>query len=584
MSAPPTAAAGNSAGPPAWAVYLFVGCLVVLAFGVLVIPLGDPDVYIHLRDGRYWVESGLHVDKDPFTFTASDKPIEKQEWLFRVLLYGLWKIGGYNSLIAFKAAVMTTAFFLLGLLVYHRWPNLGVVGLFAAVALVTPDVMFYGERPYIFTYCLLPLAYLLLHAYQQAPLAEEAAAGKKLWWIPALTVPWANLHPGFLIVLVFLGVFWLENAVATLGARNPLAQRRVWRLGAIGVATFLAGAVNPSGFAIYGFVLNITSSKIHMMTVKEWLPPTFGYYYSFFLILGVAWAAQLLAWSRKTRLADVLLLAGFSYLAVRSRRNIPLFLIAVLPPLAGNLRCLWEKWFPGKHLSLRQRRNGLLLGGAVALAFLAWLAATSGWVLRWGQLPNRYPSNGLAWLESHHFQGRLLTPFAWGGYVGWMTRGRVKVFMDGRLPLFGVKTYLDFHKITFGDPKECLALLDRYQVQGILETPDSNINLFIRLSESPDWALVYWDHVSQFYVRCDGPNRELCERYAYRAVAPWKPAEYILDMHHPELALRELRRAEREAPHSYQPFHLEGVLLLEIQGPAEETRRALQKSVELDPI
>lgn len=38
--------------------WAFIGSLFILSLGVLIQPLGDPDVYLHLRDGRYFSEHG----------------------------------------------------------------------------------------------------------------------------------------------------------------------------------------------------------------------------------------------------------------------------------------------------------------------------------------------------------------------------------------------------------------------------------------------------------------------------------------------------------------------------------------------
>ena len=71
---------------------------------------------------------GLQVGNDPFTYTASEKPFDQIEPLFRIGIYELWRVGGYDLLILTKALLMTLTFLSLGLLMFRRWPRLEVVG------------------------------------------------------------------------------------------------------------------------------------------------------------------------------------------------------------------------------------------------------------------------------------------------------------------------------------------------------------------------------------------------------------------------------------------------------------------------
>jgi tetratricopeptide (TPR) repeat protein len=562
-----------------WPARILILSLLVLAGGLLIHPLGDPDVYLHLRDGRYLIESGLQVSNDPFSYSASDQPFDKIEMLFRVGIYLAWKIGGYNFLILLKALAMTMALFLLGLLVYRRWPHFGVTAFLMGLAVLAPLVRFFPERPYVFTYLFLPLVLLWLEEYRSADPAAEPKAGKKLMLIPVLGILWVNLHPGFIVLFGFLGAQILEQGVHFLRTRDFLAFRRLRCLSLTAGAAFLAGALNPMGFKVYAYVIRHIGASEFMQYITEWAPPTFMRVPSFFLLLGLAWLIQILC-LRRARLSDLILLIVFSYLAVKSIRNIPLFVIAALPPLAGHLRDLWKQWVPRLSMTIKLRRMGLLAGSGLA-ALLLILAASLGYALRLEELPHIHPAAGLAWLQEHALKGRLLTHDRWGGYVGWMTHGKIKVFMDGRLELFGEELYADYRNIIYGEEKKCLALLDHYRIQGLLISPQNERQLFQRLRKSGRWAMVYWDHVSIMYVRREGLNNGLIEKFAYQAVDPvsmphfYNPAE-------PELALQEIRRAVQTAPHSYLPLSLEGSLLL-INNDLNQARRVFEQALVLAP-
>jgi len=561
-----------------WPTRILILSMVLLALGLLIHPLGDPDVYIHLRDGRYWVEKGLQVDKEPFAYTVPEKHIERVEILFRIGIYLAHQIGGYSLLTLLKALAMTAALFFLGLLIYRRWPHLGIVGCLLALAVLAPMNRIMPERPYVVTYFLLPLILLLLDKYYRTDAKKEVKSGKKLWFIPLLVIPWANLHPGFIVLFGFLGAQLLDDMVSYWRTQDQFYQRRIFRLSLITGTSFLAGAINPIGFSIYTFVIKTTGSHDFMKFLTEWAPPRFAQEPLFFILLGSVWSAQILA-LRRIRLVDLIPMAAFSYMAVKSYRNMPLFFIATLPPLAEHLQFLWRKYFPHLKLTFRIRRLGLFLGSGISLTILIW-ASITGYAFRLGEIRNFYPAQGLAWLMDHPINGRLLTHDIWGGYTGWITQGQIQVFIDGRFPLFGEKLYSDYRKIIWGDPQSCLALLDRYKIQGILVSPKNDIRLYRQLWKSRQWALIYWDDVCLLYVRKTDTHRSLIKAFQYKAIDPKKNPYF--NPAKPELALQEARRAAEIAPDSFLPWFFIGELLLH-QHRTAEAERALAKVLKRAP-
>jgi hypothetical protein len=554
----------------------FLACGLLLVCGLLIHPLGDPEVFLHLRDGRFWLESGLHVDREPFAYTVPGMSFEKSGWLFNIGLYLLYRVGGLNLLILINALIMLLAVWCLGQLLWRRWNHASVAAALLGLVVLAPLTRTFPESQYVVTYLFLALALLWLDDYRR----QDGLSPRTdwiLWKFPVLTLLWANLHSGFLLLFVCLGASLAEDAWCAWRQHDQAAAHRVKALLAVSIAAFLAGAANPQGFGLYSQAMH--SLGLFGYPLTEGSIPTFGKEPFFFVLLILAWAVQCLNWSR-ARWCDLIPLLIFSYLGLKSQNGIPLFLIAALPSLAGNLADLRQQFRPGQAAPLANRsQGGWWLGGGVLLMVLI-AAAGSGYAFRLGEIPRFYPTGALTWLEAHPLQGRLLTHDIWGGYTGWVTHGRVKIFSDSRLSTFGEKLCADYYKMIWGDPGECLSLLDHYGIQGVLVSPKNDLRLFQALWNSHQWTLVYWDDVSLLYVRNSGLNQNLLLNHGFYAVDPRHQPYFNPAL--PDQALLEIRRAQTQAPDSFLPFFFEGDLELR-KGDFKASRLALQRSQALAP-
>lgn len=551
--------------------------LCLLGFGLLVHPLMDPDVYIHLRDGKYWLDSHFQVGNDPFSYTAADQPFEKAEWLFRIGIYLAWKAGGYNFLIILKALGVLACFWAVGTLMYRRWPHLPLIGALLGAGVLAHWTRLFPERPYIFTYLFLPVVMIWLEKYRQSPPEEEAKHRRRLWWIPPLVALWANLHPGFAVLFAVLGFEIAEESLRAWWYQDAGAQRRAQTLALVAAAGFGAGMFNSMGVHIYTFIFNTLTHAPYMASIVEWLKPDWATKPYFFVLLAFSWIVYYLDFPR-TRLAETLGMLFFSAWALNSRRNIDLYLIVVLPILTGHLRNLWAQWTPRISAPINLRRVALHAATLATLVILG-LLARNGYAFRLGLYPDYHPSSALEWMDKERLQGRLFHPFHWGGYIGWVTQGRRKIFMDGRVPLFGEKLYDDYQKMFLGGP-ETVPLLNQYGIDILLVSPEGSGAFYQQLSQSGQWAMVFWDNVAEIFVRRTPENQALIQKFEYQAVDP--NATPFYNSAKRELALEEVDRARKISPASFLPWFFEGEIKLEA-GDAMGAQKSFQRSLAIAP-
>ncbi len=549
--------------PWTWQAKLFLGALLLLVFGLQIHPLVDPDVFVHMRDGQYWLKTGFDFGPDPFSYTMQN-PIDKIEVLFCVGSHLLWTWGGANALILVKAVLMTLVVLCLGILGYRRWATPMAFALAAAPFIFLPTLQhFFRERPYVITYLFIPLFQWIMERVHTADAKTFAPRSRWLWLLPLLTLIWANIHPGFVVIFAFVGGMLIDE-YRTLTPRPSLnhPRLRVWLL--VAAAMVLAAALNPLGFSIFIYVLQHSHSELFMKYISEWNPPTFSKHWDFFCLCGGVWLLQLYALSKtpwkQWRAYTLLPLFAFTYLGFASYRNIPMFILAALPPTTENLKQLMATRLATQKRWSEATWRKLYLGSAAACLILLALFATNKRTLRLGLMEDYYPVQAMQWISEQPFAGRLFAPMRCAAYLSWHTQGRIKEFMDGRLLLFGEKIFTEYMNLEDGNPETYLGLLDRYRIDAVLALTNSRLDVFTQLDEAKVWALVYWDHYCQIYMRRSEIARGLKEPFAYSAIAPWKPSPYYFDTTRPEVSLAELKHAEAAAPYSHLPWFYEGQL------------------------
>jgi hypothetical protein len=209
--------------------------------------LDDSDTWWHLASGR-WISANWRVPTtDPFSHTVPDHAWVNLQWLYDLVLYGLYRVGGSRLLVLAAVAAFTGATALL-LRTLRHW-----VGPLAAAVLALIGVIVAEERFLIRPeMASLPLLGFLLWVL----LADRDAGGRRLLWLPLVMLLWVNTHSLFVI-----GLFCIACATAAaLGldgfayasGRKPQDPQRTRRLAIAAVAALLATLVNP--YFVRGFL------------------------------------------------------------------------------------------------------------------------------------------------------------------------------------------------------------------------------------------------------------------------------------------------------------------------------------------
>lgn len=378
--------------------WLLIACFVLLAIASLA-PIRSYDYFWHLATGRWIVEHRALPLSDPFGVASSREPWINLEWLFEIVLYGIYLCGGHTA-VALVLAIATGALF--ALLLHAAGRELS-----APVALPLILVSWYGaeawlrERPSAAgAFCLA----LLLLTLSRLEGARRIAA------VTALTVIWINLHPSALLAPVVIALWEIGEALES-GDRR---LNRSWTILA-SAAPLLA---NPWGAAglLAPFRLTALVGAFHN---QEWAASALREFPLFYA--AVAAAAIAFIWHRPRQVARPLVFALLALLAVRYCRNQGLFFVALPLLVAPALP---------RRVSLTLQRVLLATTLAVFLAILANAHFATG-IDR-----SRFPVDSVARLRASGLSGPVYSSYALGGYLIWTFYPERRAVTDGRNELY----------------------------------------------------------------------------------------------------------------------------------------------------
>ncbi len=502
--------------------------LVVTLLAVATIALSSLtvfDFWWYLASGQRILETRSVPATDPFSYTAEGRPWINHMWATQVLFTLLWERWGRLALIGLKTATVVATFWV----VLRTMRARGVHPLLAsAVTLLAAwtGAEFWHARPQTFTYLFVAiLIWLLRPGWERRPAT--------LVLVPALVVPWVNLHAGFVMAFLVIGIAGLGTALPLLvdPERRPAGWRVVGLTACLGVAAAAASLLNPFGVRAILFPLEVVRSVPFMTSTIEWFPPNFHHAGFRPLELMLLLLFPAFAWGRgRLSAADVGLVLVFANLGLTSVRHVPLFAIVAAPPLAAALGAAMAEWRRVDWARIRDAVRGRLPSLAPALtapdmpvvagAVLLLTAVSAHWAgiarvptnpLRLDLEESRYPERTMTFIRENRLPHQLFSVYAWGGYELWRLYPEYRMFMDGRTHVYGPDVLKEFLDVVNVSPR-WQVVLDKWQVQTILALRSSPLSE--TLLAQGGWRLVFTEREAVVFVRETDANRPLLARLA----------------------------------------------------------------------
>jgi len=420
--------------------------------------LGHFDLGWHLAAGDLIRERGNIPFQDPWSFTLQDKQWYNLSWLWDVIASVLFQYTGFSGLIFFIVAC--------GAFIVHYLASTCLSSGASAVAVCIS----------VFSACLLypsfatpPNIYLAASPNTATMLFcvifyAECLRRTRCFLLPVIMALWANLHGGFLLGFLIVGIFCCAALL-----RRDWASFKTYSFAGIGcvVAIF----INPLGWHIYDGVA-ATLGHFVQASITEWLPYHENITVPGNLPASVPGLLYILLFiglelgfrgSRGIPLESRLLSWLFLFLGLYQFRYMSFFFIFSTVPLALHV----DRLLRGRLNNLQVQKSLLAAGIAGACA----LPLTFAQIKPAFALPEMLSEQDARYLRTHLSHARLLNNWNVGGLLIFRTRGIVPVFVDGRGATAYPDTLLrDYFKLAEWEIDEAAwdAVLEKYQIDAVL--------------------------------------------------------------------------------------------------------------------
>lgn len=249
MSAP----ASRSLGLTSWfsTRTLLLGGVLVVITSLFTTAEQDPDFWWHIRIGEWMVQNGRLPSHDIFTFTVPDHVWTDHEYLTEILMWLVYSSAGLVGIsLAFGAITWLGWWFI------HRRSARApfvIVGLGLALGAVAGNPI-WGPRAQMITFALSCLELYWIDGYLRG-------RSRAIQWFPLVMVAWANLHGGWVIAFVWLGVAIAAELIGWAWNRDDASHlKHVRFLAIIFVGSAVAILATPNGASLILYPFNTVGS------------------------------------------------------------------------------------------------------------------------------------------------------------------------------------------------------------------------------------------------------------------------------------------------------------------------------------
>jgi hypothetical protein len=501
--------------PPPSMTHVFVLTIVAGIFVVLnMSPIVPNDFWWHLQAGREIARTGQIPLGDALAFTIPGKPYPNYRafWLIDLCLYELYAAGGPAFVVFVYSLVVTSAYGLL-LWLCSRIAGDGRNGYRCTLLAAAVGCFSWTVRPQFIAFPLFVAFLAVIYEYRRRP--------RPGWLVvfPIVMLVWVNSHGSYVLGLLLLGIWLLDEGWLAITASSRDDRRRLNRLIAPSAAlciAILACLLNPRGLGAFTYLVTMLGDPVSQTLGTEWAASSFAYQDGVIFLTVLLLSATLLIISpKRASFFQLLMLLSFAILSLKGRRYAIWFGFVAATVLADHLPAILAS---ARRIFMRPGgRMAAPPGGTPARDLLNYLLAgmvllTTLVTLPWFklQLPlpeaNRVllspktPIEATRFLLEKHPAGRLYNFADFGSYLIWAAQPEYPVFIDLRLEMYSLEFVKEYVLISnaIGDWEH---ELEGYGVKILMLSPQEQPELVKAASQSAHWEQIYSDQAAVIFVR-----------------------------------------------------------------------------------
>lgn len=468
----------------------------------------DYDIWFHLETGEYIVQNGSIPQNDIFSHSVPNQKWFAQSWLSEVLFYTVYVTFGLGFIILLKALLLAITSLILFKLILKYNVNV-FIAFFITIAAFNAAAFHSVERPLLFTFLFVVLFLYVIKKYLD---------GSKRWLylLPILMLLWVNLHAGFVFGFAIIFIYILSEVIDLYLIKKKTDKEHLIPLSKIFLICALFALINPNFYEGLLYPLQyFGTNTLYTENIAEWSPPdiTMHPVYEFVFIL-LAILSFILS-KRPWKTSEILMFLIFLHLSLTIVRNIPIFVFVVAPIVASHFDGALARASPifknykklGKiihYFSTRSKAiyasecnstaTPIVITTIIIFSFLFYSNYISFEIN-----PDRYPVYATQFLEENHLQGNMYNHYAWGGYIIWKLYPEYKVFVDGRIDMYGQKIMEEYHKLKDIYGKNWNSLIEKYNITYFIIP--TNSDLANDLENSAGWEKVYFDKTASIFQK-----------------------------------------------------------------------------------
>jgi len=458
--------------------------------------LRDCDTGLQVRIGERILSERAVPRTAIFSELEGVKPWTAHSWMGLVVMAIVHKVGGITGVVLFFSFLIASLY---AFLAYWGSERDAHPMIFASIIFLSLAVgnTHWLARPHMFSLVLLAVFHRIMVVY-------DRRESKAIYALPFLCVAWANLHVGFIVGMVLVGTYAVSYFYRFYLMRSEEPEKRKFLVvSGVLVACALCSLLNPYGTGLYSFAGGVVSDPDFANTIVEYLSPDFhDWFFRPFLYMLLFSTALFLASAEKPEIHEILIVCGFTYMALMSNRYIQFYGVVMTPVLFRHASAVLPSGGSGK---IPGNPRVWLAAAGVSVAVVAALAFSG--VVRHGWDRTKVPLSAAEFAVSEGIPGRMLNLEQFAAVLAYVAPGKFKPFMDGRSDVYAGERWRD-HLAIMRLSDGWQDLVDRkYRFNWVFYYNATALSdALVKVPQ--EWTLVYSDRVANIFVRNSPENAQ----------------------------------------------------------------------------